>query len=107
MTTTKIKNLELKVEKKQAEIAQLGPMRPGSMTTQYRDSKEKTGEFYQLSYTHLSKSRSELIRPEHVKIIRVELKTYQKYKKLSGELLDLCIELSKAKLTLLKETASK
>ncbi len=85
----------------------LGSMRPGSLTKQYRNSKEKTGEFYQLSYTHLSRSRSELIRPEHVKIIRAELKEYQKYKKLCAELIELCIELSKAKLKLLKENASK
>ena len=105
MTRTKIKNLEGKVEKKRAAIAVMGAMRPGSLTTQYRNSKEKTGEFYQLSYTHLSKSRSELVRPGHVKIIRAELEAYQKYKKLSGELIELCIELSKAKLTLLKESS--
>ena len=85
----------------------LGSMRPGSLTKQYRNSKEKTGEFNQLSYTHCSRSRSELVRPEHVKIIRDELKEYQKHKKLCGELIDLCIELSKAKLKLLKENASK
>ena len=107
MTTTKIKNLEKKIEKKRALIAALGSMRPGSLTKQYRNSKEKTGEFYQLSYTHLSRSRSELVRPDHVKIIRDELKEYQKHKKLCGELLELSIELSKAKLKLLKEKASK
>ena len=107
MTRTKIKNIEKKIEKKRASIAMLGPMRPGSLTKQYRDSKERTGEFYQLSYTHLSRSRSELVRPEHVKIIRAELKEYQKHKKLCAEHIELCIELSKSKLKLLKETASK
>lgn len=102
----KIKNIERKIEVKRASIATLGAMRPGSLTKQYRNSKEKTGEFHQLSYTHLSRSRSELVRPEHVKNIRAELKEYQKHKKLCGELIELCIELSKAKLKLLKEKAA-
>jgi hypothetical protein len=107
MTMKKIKNLQKKIERKRASIAMLGSMRPGSLTKQYRNSKEKTGEFYQLSYTHHSRSRSELVRPEHVKMIRAELKEYQKHKKLCGELIEVCIELSKAKLKLLKEKASK
>ena len=107
MTMTKIKNIEKKIKGKRASIAMLGSMRPGSLTKQYRNSKEKTGEFYQLSYTHLSRSRSELVRPEHVKIIRAELKEYQKHKKLCGELVELCIELSKSRLRLLKEKVSK
>lgn len=107
MTRTKIKKIEGEIERKRVSIAALGPMRPGSLSKQYRDSKKKTGEFYQLSYTHLSRSKSELVRPEHVKIIQAELKEYQKHKKLCGELIDLCIEHSKAKLKLLKEAASK
>ncbi len=106
MTRIKIKKIEEKIEEKRAAIAALGSMRPGSLSKQYRDSKKKTGEFYQLSYTHQSRSKSELVRPEHVKIVKAEIKEYAKHKKICGELIELCIEHSKAKLKLLKEASS-
>lgn len=107
MTRIKIKKIEKKIAQKRLSIAALGSMRPGSLSKQYRDSKNKTGGFYQLSYTHQSRSKSELVRAEHVEIIRSELKEYQKHKKLCGELVELCIEHSKAKINLLKEASSK
>ncbi len=106
MTTTIIGNLEKKVEKKRAAMAAVGPMRPGSLTRQYRNPEEKTGEYYQLSYTRLSRSKSEHVWPEHVRMMRDEIKAYQKHKKLHGELIELCIELSKAKIALLRESSS-
>ena len=107
MTTTIIRNLEKKVEKKRAALAEVGPMRPGSLTKQYRNSAEKTGEYYQLSYTRLSRSRSEHVWPEHVQMMRDEIKAYQRHRKLHGELIELCIELSKAKVALLRENSSR
>ena len=107
MTTIIIGNLEKKVGKKRAALAAVGPMRPGSLTKQYRNPKEKTGEYYQLSYTRLSRSRSEHVWPEHVRMMRNEIKAYQTHKKLHGELIELCIELSKAKIALLRERSSR
>jgi hemerythrin len=107
MTTKTIRNLEKKVEKKRAALAAVGPMRPGSLTRQYRNPEEKTGEYYQLSYTRLSRSRSEHVWPEHVRMMRDEIKAYQKHRKLHGELIELCIELSKAKISLLRKNSSR
>lgn len=106
MTTAIIRNIEKKVEKKRAAMAAIGPMRPGSLTKQYRNPEEKTGEYYQLSYTLLSRSRSEHVWPEHVQMMREEIKAYQKHRKLHGELIELCIELSKAKIARLRENSS-
>ena len=39
-------------------------------------------------------------------MMRDEIKAYQKYRKLHGELIELCIELSKAKIALLRENSS-
>ena len=36
----------------QAELAQLGPMRPGSLSQQYKDSVEKTGSIRQAAASH-------------------------------------------------------
>ena len=98
-----IMTLEKKIEKKRAALASAGPMRPGRVTRQYRNREEKTGEYYQLSYTHQMKSRTEHVWPEHVSIIRKETEAYRRHKKLCEEIVELSIELSKAKIALLRE----
>lgn len=107
MTRKKIENVEKRMEGKRLAMASVGPMRPGTLTKQYRKPREKSGEYYQLSYTHLSKSRSEHVWPEHVKMMRDEIKAYQKHKKLYGELIGLSIALSKLKIALLREGSSR
>ncbi len=72
-------------------------MRPGSISKQYRDRQRQRGVYYQLSYTHKMRSRT-----EHVKGLRKETEEYKKFKKLTTELIDLSIELSKAKIALLR-----
>lgn len=49
------------------------------------------------------KSRTEHVWPEHVKALQIELAEYKKHKKTTGELVDLSIELSKAKIAYLRE----
>jgi uncharacterized membrane protein YccC len=107
MTTATIRNLEKKVERKRAALAAIGPMRPGSLSRQFRNPKDRTGGYYQLSYTLRSRSRSEHVRPEHVRTMRDEIKAYQRHRKLDGELVELCIELSKAKIELLRKNSSR
>jgi hypothetical protein len=106
MTIKKIENLQKRIEKRRAALLSIGPMRPGSITCQYRDRKNKTGEYYQLSYTHHMKSRTEHVWPEHLPILRKEVAAYRKHKKLCEEIVDLSIELSKAKIALLRECAN-
>ncbi len=103
MTTGKLRSLEKKIERKRAALASVAPMRPGGLTKQYRNRKERTGEYYQLSYTRRSKSRTEHVWPEHVPMMREEIAAYQQHKKLCEELIDLSIELSKAKIAILRE----
>lgn len=107
MSSKQITQMEEKVARIKGELARLGPMRPGSVSKQYRDPAGKKGAFYQLSYTHKMKSRSEHVWPEHVKAIRAENAEYKKFKRLTGELIDLSIELSRAKIHLLREEARK
>jgi hypothetical protein len=48
-------------------------------------------------------SRTEHVWPEHVKALKMELAEYKKHKKMTGELIDLSIELSKAKIACLRQ----
>ncbi len=47
-------------------------MRPGSISKQYRDRQRQRGVYYQLSYTHKMRSRTEHVWPDHVKGLRKE-----------------------------------
>ena len=70
--STAQKRLEAKIDKIRKTLMSLGPMRPGSISKQFRDPKEKKRPFYQLSYTHRMKSRSEYVRPENLKALQRE-----------------------------------
>jgi hypothetical protein len=80
----------------------IGPMRPGSISKQYRDRENEKGVYYQLSYTHKMRSRTEHVRPEHLKELLAEIAEYKKFKQWTGELIDLSIELSKGKIARLR-----
>jgi hypothetical protein len=81
-------------------LQQIGDMRPGSLTRQYRIPKEKVGPYYQVSYTHKMRSRTEYVRPEHVARIRKEIETCKRFKKLITEWTDLAIRQSSLRLKL-------
>ncbi len=102
MTKTEIKRIEKKIDTIQKKLSDLGPMRPGNLGKQYRDRKNKKGVYYQLSYTHKMKSRTEHVRPEHLKLMQKEIDEYKRYKKLVTDLIDLSIECSKAKIAYLR-----
>lgn len=98
----KIRSLEKRIERLVGKLAGVGPMRPGSISKQYRDRENRRGAYYQLSYTHKMKSRTEHVWPEHVEGLRKEVEEYKRFKKLTTELIDLSIELSKEKIARLR-----
>jgi hypothetical protein len=101
-----IQLLEKRIEKIKQAVAKCGPMRPGSISKQYRDRQNQRGAYYQLSYTHKMKSRTEHVWPEHLKALRSEIAEYKKFKRLTGELIDLSIELSKERIARLRDQAT-
>ena len=74
----------------QAELAQLGPMRPGSLSQQFKDPAAKAGAYWQLSYTHNMRSRTRYIRPEEVTHLKPLLANFKRFR----ELVDRCVDLS-------------
>jgi hypothetical protein len=87
--------MEKRIQKIKAGIAAIGAMRPGSLTRQKRG---ESGAYYQLSYTHRGKGRTEYIRKEFAKEIKKEISNYRKFKKMVDELIDLEIDRSKIKM---------
>lgn len=92
--STAQRRLETKIDKIRKTLMGLGPMRPGSIGKQFRNPKEKTRPFYQLSYTHRMKSRSEYVRPENLKALQRETAAFKRFRALIDTWVDLALELS-------------
>ena len=95
MTKRRLAQIERRIEKIKTELAEMGELRPGSLTRQYKDPASGSGPYYQLSYTLDMKSRTDYIRKECVSDIRRQIRNYKRFKKLSGEWIALSIEHSR------------
>ena len=104
MFTIKVSQLEKRIQTLKEKLSSLGPLRPGNLTKQYKDPKNKRGSFYQISYTHKMRSRTEYVRAENLKILEKEIAEYKRYRKLTEQFIDLNIELSKQKISELKKS---
>lgn len=96
MSTTHEK-LQGQIERIKRELLELGPMRPGAISRQYRNPKEKKRPFYQISYTHRMKSRSEYLRPENLTAVRQETANFKRFRKLVDRWVTLALQLSQLK----------
>jgi hypothetical protein len=92
---TELEGKEEEIRALFAGLAQLGPMRPGTLTVQYRNPAQKKTPFHQLSYTRKGRSRSEYVRPENLAAIRREVETYKKFRTLVEEVTQLSLEVSR------------
>ena len=103
MITEKLKQLENEICKIKNELLELGPMRPGTLSMQYKVPAEKKGPYYQISYTHKMKSRTQYVRREWVDDIRGQIEVYKRFKKLIEKWIDLSIEYSQMRMKQAKE----
>ncbi|MGA2834885.1 MAG: DUF6788 family protein [Terracidiphilus sp.] len=109
MTISKEKLLLRQIEKVKGQLAALGDLRPGSLSTQYNvcgtpgcrckaTPPEKHGPYYQVSFTRKGKSSSKFVRKEDLAAVRRELKNYEVMKTLVDRWIDLATELSNIRL---------
>jgi len=101
MKTTQIAH---KIAQLKQELAELGPMHPGSLSEQYnvcgkpgcrcKDPKnpQKHGRYYQLSFTWRGKGRTRFVRAEHLAGIREKIANYKRFRELTDEWVDLVVE---------------
>jgi hypothetical protein len=95
MIAKRIQQIERRIERIQEALGRIGPMRPGSLTRQYKNRRSKTGAYWQISYTRQMKSRTEYVREEWVEEIRRQIATHKRFKRLIDQWVDLSIERSK------------
>lgn len=107
MDKREIKKLEDGIRQIQRELAALGPMRPGSISSQYnvcgnpgcqcKDPKApvKHGPYYQLSYSHKGRSTTEFVKPENLEATKAMLKNYKRFRELTQLWIDLSVQLAR------------
>ena len=101
MKTTPI---ERQIEHLKRQLAELGPMHPGSLSEQYnvcgkpgcrcKDPRHphKHGPYYQLSFTWRGKSRTRFVRAERLAGMRQKIANYKRFRELTDEWVDLVVE---------------
>ena len=97
--------MESRIKQIKKELIRIGEMRPGSLTRQNRGPK-KTGSYYQLSYTHQMKGRTEYVRQEFAGLVKQQITAYKKFKRIIEEWIHLAIRYSKTKMDLAKRRDS-
>lgn len=100
MTNKSLDAIEQRIAKIKAELAAIEEMRPGSLTRQYKDPKNQSGPYYQLSYTREMKSRTEYIPREAVREVRQQIAKYKRFKALTTQWVALSIEQCRLKMKL-------
>lgn len=102
--------IERQIEKIKRDLAALGDLRPGSLSTQYNvcgspgcrckaSPPEKHGPYYQVSFTRKGKSSSKFVKKKDLPAVRKQLKNYERMKLLMDRWIDLATELSNLRLT--------
>ena len=107
MSKVKLVSIEKQIKKIKQELMTITEMRPGSLTKQFKNRKDQTGAFYQISYTSKMKSKTEYVRPQHVEDLQNQIESYKKFKKLIGKWVALSIEHSKLKMETSNKKAQK
>ena len=82
MKNKRLRQIQWAIQRIKQELGELGPMRPGTLTRQYRLPRQKRIGYYQLSYTYRMKSHTEYVRPQFVEEVRRQVATYKRFKRL-------------------------
>jgi uncharacterized protein DUF6788 len=101
----RMQTLERQIAKVKGELAELGDLRPGSLSEQYNvcgtpgcqckaDPPKKHGPYYQLSYSRKGKSSTRFVRPQHLATVKRQLKNYQRLRSAVDRWIDLATELA-------------
>ena len=101
--------LQREIERIKKELAELGDMRPSSLSRQYNvcgkpgcrckaSPPEKHGPYYQVSYTRRGRSGTMFVRGEQVARVRHQLKNYARMRRLVDRWIEAGAELSNLRL---------
>ncbi len=107
MSQKRIQQIERRIDRIKEALMEIGPMRPGSLTRQYKDPENSMGVYWQISYTRQMKSRTEYVRREWVTEVRKQVATHKRFKRLIDQWLDLSIEHSRLAMKIARTKGTK
>src|ERR1035441_99042 len=107
MSQKRIQHIAQRLARLQKALLKIGPMLPGSLSRQYKDTQHQAGAYWQISYTRRMKSRTENVRREWVKEIRRQTATHKRFKRLVDQWIDLSIEHSRLTMQIAEPRASR
>ncbi len=107
--STRDRSLAAKIDEVKRQLAALGEMRPGSLSTQYNvcgspgcrckaSPPKKHGPYYQVSYTRKGKSGTRFVRKEELPVVRQQLKNYTRMRTLVDRWVELATQLADLRL---------
>lgn len=110
MNNNREAEIERQIDTIKRDLASLGDLRPGSLSTQYNvcgnpscrckaSPPQKHGPYYQISYTRKGKSKTKFVKQNDLLIVREQLSNYAKLKALIDLWIDLATELSNLRLS--------
>jgi hypothetical protein len=117
--TASIQQREQRIQQIKAELAAVGEMRPGSLSKQYNvcgkpncrckdpQKPQRHGPYYQLSWVHRGESTTQFIRRPLLPQVRAQIATYNKFRKLTDEWVNLALRLAQARLLAARRSLSK
>ncbi len=117
--TASIQKAEQRIQQIKTELAALGEMRPGSLSKQYNvcgkpncrckdpQHPQRHGPYYQLSWVHRGKSSTQFIRRPLLPQVRAQIATYNTFRRLTEEWVNLALRLAQAKLLTARRSLSK
>jgi Family of unknown function (DUF6788) len=105
----KIVAIERKITKVKQKLADLGDLRPGSLSEQYntcgtagcrckQDPAKRHGPYHQLSFNRKGRSSTRFVQKTSVAVVKRQLKNYARLRELVDEWIDLSTELCVLKL---------
>jgi Family of unknown function (DUF6788) len=103
MIRKSLASIQKRIARIKAELTAIDAMRPGSLTRQYKDPKNQSGAYYQISYTREGKSRTEYVPRLCLPAVRREIRHYKRFKTLITEWVALSIEQSRSRIWKTKE----
>lgn len=102
--------LQQRINQLKAQLGELGPMRPGSLSRQYNvcgkpgcrckdpQNPRRHGPYYQLNYVYAGKKTSEFVRPQNLARVRTQLANYKQFRRLSDEWVGSALKLARLQL---------
>jgi hypothetical protein len=104
-----VQTCQARIARIKRQLQALGPMRPGSVSRQYRicgkpncrcvhpTHPQLHGPYHQVNYCYTGKKTAYWVQKENLKEVRAELANYKKFRRLTNEWVGLTVQIADLK----------